>query len=77
MRILIRHLETGAYLRTTRSWTTNREDAQDLADHERAIRLARELQLRQAELVLVFGSPEFDIRLPLRLEPGFRPGLPR
>jgi len=77
MRILLRHLETGAYLNTARSWTDDREAAQDLADHERAIRLARELQLRQAELVLVFGSPEFDIHLPLRFDPGVRPGLPR
>jgi hypothetical protein len=77
MKILLRHLETGAYLRNSRAWTEDREAAQDLADHERAIRLARELQLQQAELVLVFGNPEFDIRLPLRLDPGHRPGLPR
>lgn len=64
-------------MRTTRCWTTDREAAQDLADHERAIRLARELQLRQVELVLVFGNQEFDIRLPLRLDPATRPGLPR
>ncbi len=76
MRILLRHLETGAYLKNARSWTDDREAAQDLVDHELAIRLARELRLRQAELVLVFGKPEFDIRLPLRLDPGYRPGLP-
>lgn len=76
MRILLRHLETGAYLKNARSWTDDREAAQDLVDHELAIRLARELRLRQAELVLVFGKPEFDIRLPLRLNPGYRPGLP-
>jgi len=76
MRILLRHILTGAYLRSARSWTEDRAAAQDLVDHERAIRLARELRLRQAELVLVFGSPEFDIHLPLRTDLGAKPGLP-
>jgi hypothetical protein len=79
MKILLRHLETGFYLRSPRpgAWTELRADAQDLGDHERAIRLARELRLRHAELLLVFGNPEFDVRLPLRFDPGFRPGLPQ
>ena len=79
MKILLRHLQTGAYLRTPlpRTWTEDRDHARDLGDHEGAILLARELRLKDAELLLVFGNPEFDIRLPLRLDPGFKPGLPQ
>ena len=79
MKILIRHLDTGFFLKSPQpgAWTEDRADAQDLGDHENAIRLARELQLRHAELLLVFGNPESDVRLPLSLDPGIRPGLPQ
>ena len=53
MKIFLRNAGTGQFFKTDDSWTSFWKHAFDFACNERAIRVAQELGLKQAELVVM------------------------
>jgi hypothetical protein len=70
MRILIRDKQTGKYLSGSDMWTDYRDEAADFQHCDRAIDMAREKGLKGVEILLDFGEPQYDIRLPFQEFPG-------
>jgi len=69
MRVLICDTQTGKFLSGAESWTQYREEALDLQHCEKAIVVAREKGFVKVEIVLDFGEPRYDIRLPFHRAP--------
>ena len=64
MKVLLRNLRTGFYYRGDYAWTSERRHALDLEQTETALRLASQLRLEAAEVVLAFSDPHDDVTLP-------------
>jgi hypothetical protein len=63
MRALIRDVKTGMFYGLHGQWTDEREDARDFENSFKAMAFAGEKQLCEAEVVMTFGSPEFDFTI--------------
>jgi hypothetical protein len=63
MRALIRDVKTGMFYGLDGQWTDEREDARDFENSFKAMAFAGEKQLREVEVVMTFGSPEFDVTI--------------
>jgi hypothetical protein len=61
MRILLRDLDTGTFFRSEKIWTKDPREALDFLERARAIQVAHELKLKNAELFVVAddGTPIF------------------
>ena len=66
MKVLLRNLQNGMYFHGQNSWTAEVKDALDFGEHDRAIKLAQELNLRRVELFIISdnGEPLFGVPLP-------------
>ncbi len=65
MRILLRHIKTGQFYRESNDWTDAAEEALCFQHSGHAIQVATEQELKDAEILLAFGDPRYDIHLPL------------
>jgi len=65
VRRVIQHKQTGEFLTPAGGWTADVEQAQQLPNVLSAVRLSRELELRDVELVLKFQEGKYDVRLEL------------
>ena len=65
VRRVIQHKQTGQFLTAAGGWTADVEQAQQLPNVLSAVRLSRELELRDVELVLKFQEGKYDVRLEL------------
>ena len=70
MRIVLRNYQTGDFFQTAngwaeKRWTQKQSEASDFADHEAAIRMARELGLQNVEFCLLNaeGKPLLGTRI--------------
>jgi hypothetical protein len=66
MKVLLHDTENGLYYRGDSGWTPERSEALNLVRREAAVRLASNLCLESAEVVLSFGAPYDDVILRLR-----------
>jgi hypothetical protein len=66
MKVFLRNTRTGLYYRGAFEWTSSRVEALDLGQTQEAIRLAAELHLDAAEVVLGFDDPQEDVALPFQ-----------
>lgn len=69
MRVLLRS-ETGLFLGSVEEWTTSAGSALAFKSCFQAIEFAREKGLRNAEVVLSFDDPAYDLALPLQPRQG-------
>lgn len=66
MKAILRHLQTGLYLRSAETWTEKEEDALDFREIEPALEFAFRSGVMGLELnILLFDNPELTIRLAL------------
>jgi hypothetical protein len=62
---LLQHKETHLYYKSPGSWTSSADEADHFKDLSSAAQLCWNQHLDQVELVLNFGLPIYDIRLPV------------
>jgi hypothetical protein len=62
---VIQHKRTGLFLTAAGDWTAHLDEAQKLPNVLTAVRLVRELQLKNVDLVLKFQDGKYDVRLDL------------
>jgi len=65
VRRVIQHKRTGLFLTLAGGWTADLEQAHQFPNVLTAIRMSRQLDLRDVELVLKFNDGKYDIRLDL------------
>jgi len=65
MRVLLRDARTGLYFQDPEYWTGLAENARNFRHSAEAMNLAREKQVRQAEVVLAFEESAYTVALPL------------
>ncbi len=65
VRRVIQHKRTGLFLTLAGGWTADLEQACLLPNVLTAVRMSRQLELRDVELVLKFENGKFDVRLDL------------
>jgi hypothetical protein len=65
VRRVIQHKRTGHFLTVAGGWTTELDQAHQLPNVLAAVRRARELELRDVDLVLKFQDGKYDVRLDL------------
>jgi hypothetical protein len=66
MKVMLHDARNGLYYRGTADWTSDRGQALDLKATAIAVKVAVELQLEDAEVVLGFDDPFQDVYLPLK-----------
>ena len=66
MRVLLRQGKTKLYYVSLHQWTADPKSALDFDDVERAIKLSRDANLTEVEVVLVYDDPLCDLVLPIR-----------
>ncbi len=64
VKVLLRDMRTGFYYRKGSDWTVEKAKAFDLGQIPRAVTLAVEAHLDQAEILLCYDDPSFDLALP-------------
>ncbi len=64
MRVLLRDVRTGCYYRKRGKWAPEKAKASDIGQIPRAVTLAMEAHLEQAEILLCYDDPSFDLKLP-------------
>jgi hypothetical protein len=62
---LLQHKETHLYYKSPGSWTSSADEADHFKDLSSAAQFCWNQHLDQVELVLNFGLPIYDIRLPV------------
>jgi hypothetical protein len=62
---LLQHKETHLYYKSPGTWTSSADEADHFKDLSSAAQLCWNQHLDQVELVLNFGQPIYDIRLPV------------
>ena len=62
---VIQHKRTRLYLTEAGGWTAELEQAHRLPNVLTAVRMSRQLQLQEVELVLKFEGGNYDVRLDL------------
>lgn len=62
---LLQHKQTHLYYKSPGSWTSSTDEADHFKDLASAAQLCWNQHLDQVELVLNFGLPIYDIRLPV------------
>jgi hypothetical protein len=70
MRALIRHLNSGMFYSGDWQWTDRQEKACDFGTTFQALTFAKENHLRDVEVLLRFGEPEYDLAVSLELKVG-------
>jgi len=65
VRRVIQDRRTGWFLTRANGWSADQREAWELPNIVTALRLARELGLKQASLVLKFSDGKYDVRLDL------------
>jgi hypothetical protein len=65
VRRVIQHKGTGHFLTAAGGWTADLEEAHQLPNVLAAVRLVRELELENVNLVLKFQDGKYDVRLDL------------
>jgi hypothetical protein len=65
MKVLVKNLDTGMFLKGETLWTNEPVEARDFRSCPYAMEGAHRLGLTNAELVLTFGDPAFDIEISL------------
>ena len=65
MKVLVKNRDTGLFLKGETLWTDKTVDARDFHSCPYAMEGAHRLGLTNAELVLSFGDPTFDINISL------------
>ena len=68
-KVFLRNWKTGQYYAGSNGWSGQASVAHDFDTAESAIELARTHTLEGMEVVVRFGHPDYDLILPLRLEP--------
>jgi hypothetical protein len=63
---MLHDARNGLYYRSGDDWTSERDQAMDLKSTAMAVKLAVDLQLEDAEVVLGFADPLQDVYLPLK-----------
>jgi len=64
VKVLLRDMRTGFYYRTGSDWTAEKAKAFDIGQIPRAVTLAVEARLEEAEILLCYDDPSFDLVLP-------------
>jgi hypothetical protein len=65
MRVLLRQTKTKLYYVSLHEWIADAGSAFDFDDVERAIKLSRDANLTEVEVVLAYDDPFCDLVLPL------------
>ena len=65
MKVLLCNNRTGLYYEASGRWGADREQAYDFAETHAAIQFATQNGLTGVELVLTYGEPALDVRVPL------------
>ena len=68
MRTLLRHTETGLYLKGPEKWTASPDNAYDFRFIERARQFVRIWELESVELAFVFEDPQSISTFSLEVE---------
>ena len=66
MRVLLRQTKTKLYYVSLHQWIAEAKGAFDFDDVERAIKLSRDANLTEMEVVLSYDDPSCDLVLPIR-----------
>ena len=65
MRVVLRDIQTGLYLRDAGHWTESVEEAQLFRHSAEAMDKARDRGLKGLEVMLLFEEPQYNVALPL------------
>jgi hypothetical protein len=71
MRVLLWNPQPGLFFEAEDRWTTEVSSAKDFLSSHRAAVFAQERQLSNVEVLLDFGDPEYNVRLPAPPVPSF------
>jgi hypothetical protein len=64
MRVLLCDNKTGLYYQSPDQWTGDAASAKDFRSSFKALLFAHERSLREVEVLLDFGDPEYNVHLP-------------
>lgn len=65
MRVVLRNIRTGLYLGDNEGWTADLMIARAFRHSAEAMDFARDLQLKDLEVLLAFDEPPHQVALPL------------
>ena len=74
MKIVLQHKMTRLYFAADDKWSAHPDEARDFGTSLRALDFVRQLDLDEADIVLKFADPRYDIVL---RTPPLRPGQER
>ena len=67
MKVLVKNRDTGLFLKGETRWTKKDVEARDFGSCPKAMEEAYAVGLTHPEIVLFFGDPLLDIKIPLRV----------
>ncbi len=67
-RILIQNTGTGWFYKEPSEWVATRDEATDFATSANAREFSATHKLRDVQLLMDFGDPQFDVALSINLE---------
>jgi hypothetical protein len=65
MRVLVQNGDTGLFLKSDKLWTSQAVEARDFGSSVNAIQQALDMQLHHPAIILSFGDPKLDLKIPL------------
>jgi hypothetical protein len=65
MKVLLRDRQNGLYFQAPTQWAANPLEALDFYGTGQALQAARDHHLKDVQVVLSFGNPQYDVVLPL------------
>jgi hypothetical protein len=75
MKVLLQHIESGLYLKEQGVTTGNRGEAMDFLGSTQAIEFCTAHKITGMQIVLRFDEQQFDIVLPMVVNPKRHPNL--
>lgn len=63
MRVLVQDCRTDLYFKGSGVWTANPDEANDFGHVPNATEFLLETKALQADIILYFGHPDYDLRL--------------
>jgi len=69
MKVFLRNTQTGWYYQGPSKWTSQQEEAEDLAQVARAVERIFEAHLENVEILLCYDDPRYDLVLPVPPSP--------
>jgi hypothetical protein len=65
MKVLVQDGETGLFLKSDKHWTRKAREARDFHSCSHALEELFHMELEKPDIILSFGDPQWDIKLPV------------